>query len=890
MKSLKNRDIAIDRIKYARENNSHYLDLSSLNLSELPDKISDLHCLIELDLSYNFFSEMPTDIARLENLQILNLSNNYIYNIEFDDHVMYRLEILNISRNFLYDIPYSLNYLSCKKIFFNENPFLYDLPLSLEGYNVQYIQEYFNQIKYREKQRFYETKLIFVGRGEVGKTTLMKVIKDPTIEIQLGTEAVTHGITIDKMELEIFFPAQPPHYNSYHEIENVFEVFSKDEIEEYEIDFDERVDSKFYISFSETFSLLEDETKMEIMMKNSLDNSFEIKKDIRVNLWDFGGQEIYHSTHQFFLTKRSIYIFVWEPRKDTFEEDFDYWLNIVNLLGNGSPVLIVMNKSDLRFISIDEKRYKETFPNIVGFYQLSCLTKDGLDAFLSNLNNTVRRLDHIGEELPKSWIQIRRKLGEINKDYISISDFKNLCKEIIYDLSRTHLELISDYLHDIGEIIHFKNLPLLRNIIIINPQWATKAVYSLIDTIEIQKNYGVFSYSDLETYLNLEKYPVETHIQLLELMDRFEICFKTVGSSDKYVIPELLKNEIPNQNAIEDVLLKENIFKFRYKFNFLPDGILGRLICKLFYLLNSDNYWKNGAIFNYNLSSAVVMSDKLSKTINITIAGSDNRDLYGLIKNEISQIFQLFKMQEGKEYNEEFACNCSICINDQEPNFFPNIVLKKFIDTGRLTIDCFKSALTVNINGLLFKYRSTNAKKDIIYDIIAAISKLQGLSKIIDKHEDSRNSFISSELSSMGIISKDQSRYGLSETGKTTGEIDIKIELNNGNVLTFYEGMNLEYLNKTTINNHIAKLINNYDVLGLPDKFLVCYCTAKDFIKLVESYFLFIDGLTVRNTELTDVIDVTKNFAEHSEIKIYKSFYFKSQRKLSLIHILINIQ
>ena len=30
--------------------------------------------------------------------------------------------------------------------------------------------------------------------------------------------------------------------------------------------------------------------------------------DYRVNFWDFGGQEIMHSTHQFFLTKRSLYL------------------------------------------------------------------------------------------------------------------------------------------------------------------------------------------------------------------------------------------------------------------------------------------------------------------------------------------------------------------------------------------------------------------------------------------------------------------------------------------------------------------------------------------------------------------------------------------------------
>ena len=33
-------------------------------------------------------------------------------------------------------------------------------------------------------------------------------------------------------------------------------------------------------------------------------------QDFGVNMWDFGGQEIYHATHQFFLTKRSLYALV----------------------------------------------------------------------------------------------------------------------------------------------------------------------------------------------------------------------------------------------------------------------------------------------------------------------------------------------------------------------------------------------------------------------------------------------------------------------------------------------------------------------------------------------------------------------------------------------------
>ncbi len=57
-----------------------------------------------------------------------------------------------------------------------------------------------------------------------------------------------------------------------------------------------------------------------------------ILRDFQINIWDFGGQEIYHSTHQFFLTKRSIYMLVTESRKEDSYDDFYYWLNIIKLL------------------------------------------------------------------------------------------------------------------------------------------------------------------------------------------------------------------------------------------------------------------------------------------------------------------------------------------------------------------------------------------------------------------------------------------------------------------------------------------------------------------------------------------------------------------------------
>ncbi|MEH2298752.1 MAG: hypothetical protein V7K88_06780 [Nostoc sp.] len=84
-------------------------------------------------------------------------------------------------------------------------------------------------------------------------------------------------------------------------------------------------------------------------------------REFRVNIWDFGGQEIYHATHQFFLTKRSLYALVADTRKE--DTDFYYWLNVVELLSGNSPLLIIKNEKQERKREINERELRRGFTN-----------------------------------------------------------------------------------------------------------------------------------------------------------------------------------------------------------------------------------------------------------------------------------------------------------------------------------------------------------------------------------------------------------------------------------------------------------------------------------------------------------------------------------------------
>lgn len=903
-----NIEIAVQRIKEVRLKKFLFLDLRGLQLDSLPEDISDLTFLLDLDISYNNFTVIPKEVQYLVHLQYLDVSNNNIFYLEVNFEKHTSLKEINFSCNSINFVPDELDYLSFEtNIVFYNNPFLNNLPVEIEDQNFFDVCYYLDLIKNQsDVYRFYESKLLFVGKGEVGKTTLAKVLKDDNFEFIQGQEPITHGIHINSLSMNVLFPAQPPHYNTYRDIENVYllESDSEDENEDDDESYmgnltlaDE--DSLLISNWSEDYenykihhisaelAQYDEEVIGELMFSDDISRNFEnavIEKEVIMNIWDFGGQEIYHTTHQFFLTKRSIYLFVWEPRKDYNQDEFDYWLNTIKLLSSNSPVLVVMNKADMRHINIDTLSLSKKFNNIVAFVNISCKTKEGISRLRSEIKKSIRLLPHMGNQIPKSWIKIRKEILLLGRDFISYTEFTQISQKNGTIDSSKEINLLSEYLHDVGEIIHFKDDGILKNIVIINPQWATQAVYALIDTIPVQKSNGVFSIFDLENYWDLKMYPIEMHITIVQLMEKFEICFKLVGAKDVYVIPELLKTEVSNPQLIEEIDTSDNM-RLQLEYNFMPAGIITKLICKLYSIIFKDNYWKNGAIFQHELSKGYIVNDITRRVLHIVVSGNQKGNLLAIIRNELKNIHSGFNMQEGFDFKEKIPCICDECKNSKNPFYFEYDVLKNFLIKDKTQISCHKSSENVDINLLISGYTTVKPTRKLIYQIISAASQLQGQNKNIIPTEDARNSFISDRLSQIGIVAKDQSHWGKSGTGINQGKLDIKIEDGEGNIITLFEGLNLRSLDTGNINMHIDKTINNYDSNGLFEKYICVYYDGKNYLDFSKKYLHHVNSLAYLNS----TVDESDNLVENTEIKVLKSNYSRTDKKIYLYHILINM-
>ncbi|NEQ58292.1 MAG: GTPase [Moorea sp. SIO4A1] len=601
------------------------LNLSKNQLTTVPESIGKLTNLTKLNLSFNHFNQLtivPESIGKLTNLTELNLRTNNLKKIPESINQLILLTQLDLSFNQLITVPESITKLSnLTKLDLRDNP-LENIPIEIAEKDIEAIRDYFRQLKEGEDY-IYEAKLLIVGEGCAGKTTLAKKIENPDYQLQ-ENEKSTEGIDI----IQWTFP-------------------------------------------------LED------------------GRDFRVNIWDFGGQEIYHATHQFFLTKRSLYTLVADTSKE--DTDFDYWLNIVELLSDNSPLLIIKNERQNRHIEIKECALRGRFTNLKGTLATNLATNRGLEELLTQIKFNISNLPHIKQvALPRTWKQVREALEEDSRNHISREEYLQICSNNGFTNDNDKLQL-SGYLHDLGVCLHFQYDSLLKKKVILKPEWATDAVYKVLDNNDVIRNRGCFNRADLEKIWSEEKY-ADMQDELVQLMINFKLCYQIPGSKDSYIAPQLLTLNQPEYDWDQS----DNLI-LRYTYDFMPKGIITRFIVEMHKLIYQQQYvWRSGVILNKDNTKAEVIEYYEQREIKIRVTGRHKRDLLTIVTNELDKIHDFYKRLKCSKL---IPCNCSTCKNSQNPYLYQFDKLRERIAYGQNTIQCDSPPYnTVEVSSLIIDY------------------------------------------------------------------------------------------------------------------------------------------------------------------------------------------
>ena len=215
------------------------------------------------------------------------------------------------------------------------------------------------------------------------------------------------------------------------------------------------------------------------------------------------------------------------------------------------------------------------------------------------------------------------------------------------------------------------------------------------------------------------------------------------------------------------------------------------------------------------------MDDGLKEQI-VEKYGDYSVDRFSDIKNYLYEFF------EDWDFHPDFLANVVQLHWDNSPlgdGLLSIKELERFVelmdgDTLRKyqTICAQRNAANIQ-QGLLFRDFGAKLKK--------ALLTIQRDSSYWNLDENRLNDKVCNLLRMVYDVS-DQSRQGLSLSRKNPGEIDFLI-FDNQEPIIIMEALKLDNLNKQYLNDHMTKLLVNYDPIGCRSAYLIVYVTNPDF-------------------------------------------------------------
>ena len=290
-----------------------------------------------------------------------------------------------------------------------------------------------------------------------------------------------------------------------------------------------------------------------------------------LQIWDFGGQDLYHGTHALFTRANALFLLLWSPALENTDEEavegitfrnqpLAYWVDYVRHLGGKRSAVVVVQArcdqaGDEAPCPVTEAELFAAF-GFVRMLRYSAFTNRGRSALTEALEEAaawLRQQEGIAT-IGAGRAKVKEKLEALRdadaglppaaRQYRTLSQahFRQLCVEVGGVSSPAHL---LEYLHNAG--IVFYRQGLFHDQIILDQGWALDAIYAVFHRDRcyrwIRRNRGRFTRADLADWVWGEHSEGEQAL-FLSMMQSCGVCFQhreaAEGLEAEYIAPDLL--------------------------------------------------------------------------------------------------------------------------------------------------------------------------------------------------------------------------------------------------------------------------------------------------------------------------------------------------------------
>ncbi len=603
------------------------IELGGNPLGRLPVFLRDLKKLKTLGAIRNELKSIPAWIGELASLELLAINGNQISSIPDSVSSLARLTEIWLDDNRISDLPPTLADLeSLKKLKLANNPLNPELAAANdEGFDA--VKSYL-RAKAEDQIVLNEAKLILIGEGEVGKTSLLGAIRgDEWVEnrptthgIEIKPVPVTDAETQTEITLNAWdFGGQPvyrPTHQLFFSAPAVYLVVWKPR---------EGPHQGFVKEWIKLVKLREPDAKVLVVATHG----------------GPGGRQ---------------------PDLDRQE--------ILDELGR---------ETVLGFFHVESK------PDDNGL----C---DGLEELKTAIACIAAGLPEVGRTVPHSWQKVRdalsrgwgRPQGAPSDDataggsqsstpapqdqqappaWMRHDEFVAFCS-LHGGMDEGQTNLFTKISHTLGHLIHYDYDEDLKNIVILKPDWLATAISFVLDDRQTRENNGLVSFERLGHLWNDperdadDRYPADLHAPFVRLMERFDLSYdvELPGDASRTILvsqlvpdkrPDLLPHWGERADAVDIEQRQICLIVDQRGQSATAEGLFYQLITRLHkYSLGRDNYhdsvhWQRGLMLDDDYNGRALL-EHIGNDVRITVRAAFPERFLALLTAEVKWLVEDF--------------------------------------------------------------------------------------------------------------------------------------------------------------------------------------------------------------------------------------------------------
>ncbi|WP_255955284.1 leucine-rich repeat domain-containing protein [Streptomyces odontomachi] len=521
-----------------------WLDLSGNGLSVLPESFGNLTALQTLYLEENELSALPESIGDLTNLNMLVLSGNELSTLPVRIGSLDPLKTLNLERNPLTTPPPEVVAAGLEAV----KAFMAGLATA--------------------SVRQWASKVLLVGQGRAGKTSLLRALREEGFDPQ---EESTHGLRVTSLDM----PHPDPALGGV---------------------------------------------------------------TMNLSAWDFGGQEIYHATHQFFLSERSLFLLLWDAQVGWRESRLYYWLDMIKARAPKAPVVLVATHIGPRPPDFPLGDLQRAYPGmIVKSLGVDNATGRGIDEVREAIGQSAAGLPLMGIRWPTTWLEAADAIRSHPENHIPTMGLHEIMAE--HGVTHpAHQEGLATALHSLGDILYYPEEDELGDLVVLRPQWLTGYLSRVLDDPDsaVRAGGGLFTRAhQRDLWPDLD--PGMRH-HFLAMMERFDLSYRTNNPTTSLVV-ELLPWDPPAyEPRWQAAQSTHRELRLRYRLHTVPPGIPTWFIARE-QRFASGLHWRTGVLLQHpdGVHVALLTLDQHAKTAELAVRGPYPQDFFAVLKDGFQQ-------------------------------------------------------------------------------------------------------------------------------------------------------------------------------------------------------------------------------------------------------------